>query len=1667
MMDSILSLYYPSNQLPYPHEVLICSEKTTLEEIEIFWRRSLNNASNAFIFCLASIEKLNYDVAVKSVSSLKGFLNSASSDKSEFRLVLICSEEHKHSSYMASALVRYERIFSIIQSLENLKYFVFDNTSSSTNCSLKKTEHFPMKSASIVDPDGCYVRIVSSESHGNGKSLAITRWVEALEKLSKSVDPHLTPCTIVSLYESKGCEDKSTDKLLASPVSAGEYGRIYHFDIICSSDKQLLSFLFKLLIMRTICDRSGRIYRCSKNNYYVIEANMSTLTPELMHFFELFPVWNCLGPNEVLRSEKGRKCSEIEEISLCDPIEFQSEPFQRVFAYLSKLESRANIDGYIYTNCPNQKYENRLDILLKYYDQDNPSWSEVKHFISFFNKQLIACEENIYCQSFKINKHWSGFKKFLVDCMVLMSKDFTTPSLRNSLQSPPPDAVAGYGIDENRKWGQKNYPNIFINEDLQSMTFFGISISQDLSKLDGFDSNKIIAKKVIPKPLYNLLKKNEVNLEEDFHNWDRHKMLSILVNVLGVPSNSSDAPPDPDPNYVLTVDNVKKILAIHMRFRSNIPVILMGDTGCGKTRLIQFMCKLQARNPDLHNLVILKVHGEITENDIKYSYRNALELAERNSLENIDTILFFDEANTSYSIGLIKEILCDRRVDGVSIPNGLRLQFVVACNPYQRHSDKMLTKLTSAGLGMLASNDQVREHFMDIPLRELVYRVLPLPNSLLPLVWDFGNLTPESEKSYIDSIVGANLNHDTSKQLVSYSKVISDTLYHSQMYMRERRDECSFVSLRDVERTVRVMLWFYQWLPNLQISNMTLDLITYSLILALAVCYRAKLRERKEFDEYVISNVAHFRNRITEISLITREIEKLQDVVVSMMSVGEYIAVNKALKENLFMMFVCIQLKIPLFIIGKPGTSKSLAKYIISHSMNGDLNIHGKKVAGIQFTQVSMESYQCSQLTTSEEIRSLFRKCETIQAQNDPSCVACVVLDEVGLAEDSPNLPLKILHSLLEDGMDSEGQGPGVAFIGLSNWALDPAKMNRGIMLHLEDPTAEELVNTAHSIINPCRERHDNYSQTLSPYIKSLAEGYLKLVETQLLENRHSKDYFGLRDFYHLIKMLYFLSKKFNVLNKRIIIYAIRKNFDGITDIDVVEIFNQYLNILDYEDDIVLLSDPLSLITSSLESTSHEDPYLRSRYLLLLTDGYVALDILFNSHILNEDTKVMFGSSFPLDQEYFSICHNLNRIKIFMETGKTVVLTNLSNVYESLYEMLNQFYVELFGRSWVDIGIGSRRIKCAVHPDFRLIVIADKSTVFEKFPPPLINRLEKHILTISTIIEDDVVMTNIVSKLTEWLQHFNTVHINVQNDTLPFMVYSTINKLGLKGRELEWEEHILKVAKFELLKIVTPSSILRLSKSDLTQEATEVFEIYCKNKPYSLVEYLQEIPNIKKYFNHQYRSSSEKKSRGVEMNPVFHSDLNSSTNEDIPFLSFVTTHSILLTEADISEIANDLTAHFEMKPNISLMNLSQFRTEKEFILSINQDISIYLKENENTIIIIQCEENSRNSDLISCAKYRLVEIIKENLNLNSNFYFILIIKLVLTEPGSGCSSFCGEPWDSVYIDELRKSYHYLLPPFDQITQLSVAQIFDYHYPDIPVCFILNLNVSLFIDNDFI
>lgn len=56
-----------------------------------------------------------------------------------------------------------------------------------------------------------------------------------------------------------------------------------------------------------------------------------------------------------------------------------------------------------------------------------------------------------------------------------------------------------------------------------------------------------------------------------------------------------------------------------------------------------------------------------------------------------------------------------------------------------------------------------------------------------------------------------------------------------------------------------------------------------------------------------------------------------------------------------------------------------------------------------------MFSYQCSPLATAEGVESVFRQGSSYQREvNLEEHVAVAVFDEIGLAEDSPRLPLKV-----------------------------------------------------------------------------------------------------------------------------------------------------------------------------------------------------------------------------------------------------------------------------------------------------------------------------------------------------------------------------------------------------------------------------------------------------------------------------------------------------------------------------------------------------------------------------------------------------------------------------------------------------------------------------------
>ena len=54
-----------------------------------------------------------------------------------------------------------------------------------------------------------------------------------------------------------------------------------------------------------------------------------------------------------------------------------------------------------------------------------------------------------------------------------------------------------------------------------------------------------------------------------------------------------------------------------------------------------------------------------------------------------------------------------------------------------------------------------------------------------------------------------------------------------------------------------------------------------------------------------------------------------------------------------------------------------------------------------------------------------------------------------------------------------------------------------------------------------------------------------------------------------------------------------------------------------------------------------------------------------------------------------------------MDLGRPVILLNLDDLYESLYDALNQYFMSFGNKKFVDLGLGTHRVKAFVDDAFR------------------------------------------------------------------------------------------------------------------------------------------------------------------------------------------------------------------------------------------------------------------------------------------------------------------------------------------------------------------------------
>ena len=973
-------------------------------------------------------------------------------------------------------------------------------------------------------------------------------------------------------------------------------------------------------------------------------------------------------------------------------------------------------------------------------------------------------------------------------------------------------------------------------------------------------------------------------------------------------------------NYVFTADNYFKMALILLRIRAGIPVIMMGETGCGKTSLIRKLSEL-LNNGAKNKMKTLNIHAGTSDKDIinfleKKVIPKAKKLQENEEKQKKARTklgqlfyetkfwVFLDEINTCKSMGLISEIMCKHTYEGKDIPTNVA--FIAACNPYRYDSKKIKNK---AGLNIKDAKKEIQKNLQDIKEREkleksstvnsLIYTVNPLPHSLLNFVFNFGNLNPKDEEEYIHNIIEQsqkkifnkykekeNLNENN---FIEIHKLAKDLIITAQNYIRDKNDKSS-VSLREIRRFSIFFEFFFKYLSEKKngefndsknnilsqedikfYSNLKFkDIQIYSIILSVFVCYYLRIPEnhiRKDLNDILSEKLQNFYGQYENFNELPIKEEKF---IAENIELEKGIAKNSALLDNIFSLFVTINTKVPIFIVGKPGCSKSLSVQLINKAMKGSSTTNP---LFNKFPRIIMNCFQGSMGSTSKGVKSVFKKARdtlmNIQNQKDVNeikdenkkedkIISMIYFDEMGLAEHSPNNPLKVIHSELEYDLN-EGDKK-VAFVGISNWALDASKMNRGLYLSIPDPEEKDVQLTSYII-------GESYDADLATNYKKLYENvgeiyynYKQHIMSQF--NNGFEEFHGNRDFYHLVKNVgnnIFLKNIKNLdpnTKNAFVLQGIERNFAGLLlnnpEETSLKRIKKYYRDHDRNIQIEDKYDVIQRITENIDD-------IKSRYLLVISKPSISEFLL--SSILNKKKKeynYYKGSPFKDDlksEEY--ILKILNKVQLHMEQDKVLILNNLGTVYPALYDLFNQNFSQVSNKNYARIALGyTTNAYSLVDDNFRCIVNVDEDKI-SKEEPPFLNRFEKHIISFADLINDNEKklseeIYNLLTQLTEYNEQFKSfeginfslkdIFINLDKEEINGYIYK-LNKSGVKFDDLKYK--IL-----EKLSLILPQDIILFMKysgfeTRNKEIAEKIINGYEQGQHVNINKFLKKMKNMK------------------------------------------------------------------------------------------------------------------------------------------------------------------------------------------------------------------------------
>ncbi|KAL4512106.1 hypothetical protein ABPG72_005108 [Tetrahymena utriculariae] len=792
-------------------------------------------------------------------------------------------------------------------------------------------------------------------------------------------------------------------------------------------------------------------------------------------------------------------------------------------------------------------------------------------------------------------------------------------------------------------------------------------------------------------------------------------------------------------NFVFSPDNAFKMVLIAFRIQAGLPVIIMGETGIGKTYCIKLLSQLMK-----YEFRVLEIDSGLHVDKIVNAI---LEYQNDEKWDNQKVIIFLDEVNTTYCVnGIIKEIIIDRHINGVKIKDNI--VFVAACNPYQYKK-----------YNVQQDNQQQNNQQQQKKSYQLEYKVKPLRESFSYCIINFKSLSEEQEQLYIENLINMyklkNEKCDINQQDIQQLKIL---IFQSQLFVRKESCERS-VSLRDVNRFLVLFFYFSQTYFRIKLEN---DKSNYD---QKAVMNEVKRELYLKFYEFLFAEnkwpVIKFKQTVNEeLKWLTNECG-IQ---------SQYIAKNNALKENIFCIIICILNKIPLIITGEPGTSKTLSFSIALTCLKGNTQ---SKFFTSQPT-IKEFYYQGNPQTTSKHIQDVFNQARKYQASINSKfqVIPLVVIDEIGQGEGNKNNPNKILHYQLENC--------DVAFLAISNIDLDVSNMNRCLHLYRQRFTEQDLKDFIEEIMKGFK----NFPKEIKDEIFQIAQIYHKFQQGQNTQKH------GTRDFYYTVK---YTCHKLNTLIElniqvsiqevqKMIAQAFFKNFGG--DNQNQQIIMKLVKDTFQLDDQTLQISQTDLIEENKYSINNGDFY-HSRFLMLVTKDPISctnyVQSLFKQY--NKSGEVFMGSHFR-DDHTIDLSRDISKLNSRIESGINVISVQQYYLYTIYYDFFTMNFIRMGENNTFRISYKQFSKRVQVKPDFIFVIIAHQDE-YEHMDPALLNRFEKYTISLKDLLCGDD--RKIFGELKQEIRQLENVQSNMNLFT--FSSESELYSLIIQQRQHNNESH--------------------------------------------------------------------------------------------------------------------------------------------------------------------------------------------------------------------------------------------------------------------------------------